>query len=267
VVLDENNNYLETLFWMRKDTQSWRLLKFELDRYIGETINIEVGTYNDGAGGVTAMYVDDESLEICPPSAVTPTPTPVPGPTATPVPTPLPGACPELVLNGGFETKTDWIIPITEFSAGYSDEQAHTGVRSMRNGIVHASHNRFSYSDAGQDVTIPKGISSATLSFWVYSRSTEVSDLIILPEIPATMVLGAEALTGDVQYALILDEFGTWIDTALWRHSNARSWQQFSFDLTGYKGDTIRVQFGTFNDGIGGVTVQYVDDVSVQACP
>ncbi len=267
VVLDKDNNYLETLFWMRKDTQSWRLLKFELDRYIGKTINIEVGTYNDGGGGVTAMYVDDESLEICPPSTVTPTPTPVPAPSATPAPTPLPGACPELVLNGGFETKTDWIIPITEFSAGYSDEQAHTGLNSMRTGIVHASHNRFSYSDAGQEVTVPNGISSATLSFWVYSRSTEVSDLIILPEIPATMVLGAEALTGDVQYALILNKFGTWIDTALWRHSNAQSWQQFSFDMTSYKGDTIRVQFGTFNDGIGGVTVQYVDDVSLQACP
>jgi hypothetical protein len=266
VVLDENNNYLETLFWMRKDTQSWRLLKFELDRYIGETINIEVGTYNDGAGGVTAMYVDDESLEICPPSAVTPTPTPVPGPTATPVPTPLPGACPELVVNGGFETKTDWIIPITEFSAGYSDEQAHTGVRSMRTGIVHASHNRFSYSDAGQEVTIPTGIISATLSFWVYSRSTEVTELFV-QELPATMVLGAESLTGDVQYALILNKFGTWIDTALWRHSNAQSWQQFSFNMTSFEGKKVRIQFGTFNDGVGGVTVQYIDDVSVQACP
>jgi hypothetical protein len=267
VVLDQNDIVLKTLYWARKDNQVWRLLEFNLNAYLGDKIQIEFGTYNDGWDGVTAMYVDDASLEYCPESGVTPTPTPVPGPTATPVPTPIPGACPELVLNGGFETKAEWIIPITEFSAGYSDEQAHTGVRSMRNGIVHASHNRFSYSDAGQEVTIPKGISSATLSFWVYSRSTEVIESFV-PEIPATMVLGAEALTGgDIQYALILDEFGNWIDTALWRHSNARSWQQFSFNLTGYKGDTIRVQFGTFNDGLGGVTVQYVDDVSVQACP
>jgi hypothetical protein len=137
----------------------------------------------------------------------------------------------------------------------------------MRTGIVHASHNRFSYSDAGQDVKIPKSISSATLSFWIYTRSTELTEALSQPEIPATMVLGAEALTGDVQYALILDQYGTWIDTAFWDHKNARSWQQYTFDLTGYKGDTIRIQFGTYNDGIGGVTVMYVDDVSVQVCP
>ncbi len=265
VVLDENFVVVKTLYWNRKDTQAWRLLEFNLNRYIGEKIWIEFGTYNDGFDGVTAMYVDDASLEYCPTSA---TPTPTPAPTATPSATVVPGTCTEKIGNPSFEASSDWIIPITEFTAGYSDEQAHTGVRSMRTGIVHASHNRFSYSDAGQEFKIPNSVSSATLSFWIYTRSTELTSALAKPEIPATMVLGAESLTGgDVQYALILDEFGTWIDTAFWNHKNARQWQQYTFDLSAYEGERIRVQFGTFNDGIGGVTVMYVDDVSVQVCP
>jgi bacillopeptidase F (M6 metalloprotease family) len=40
-----------------------------------------------------------------------------------------------------------------------------------------------------------------------------------------------------------------------------------TYDLTVYAGSTIKLQFGTYNDGFGGVTAMYVDDVSMQICP
>jgi len=33
------------------------------------------------------------------------------------------------------------------------------------------------------------------------------------------------------------------------------------------EGKTIKIQFGTYNDGLGGVSSMYVDDVSLQMCP
>jgi hypothetical protein len=33
--------------------------------HAGKTVKVHFGAYNDGWDGVTAMYVDDVSLEIC----------------------------------------------------------------------------------------------------------------------------------------------------------------------------------------------------------
>ncbi len=37
-------------------------------------------------------------------------------------------------------------------------------------------------------------------------------------------------------------------------------------DLTAYAGQTVELKYGTFNDGEGGVTAMYVDDVTVTIC-
>ncbi|UCC69292.1 MAG: hypothetical protein JSV79_05090, partial [Armatimonadota bacterium] len=83
------------------------------------------GTYNDGYGGQTAMYADDFLLDIC---STAPTPTPPP-PTPTPPP---PGVGTELFANNSFEADSDWGIPITRYTAGYSTDQAYTGTRRSR---------------------------------------------------------------------------------------------------------------------------------------
>jgi hypothetical protein len=80
-------------------------------------------------------------------------------------------------------------------------------------------------------------------------------------------VFGKEALASDVQYVLVLDQFDNWIDTLLWQRSDAQVWKLHTFDLSQYSGQSIKIQFGTFNDGLGGVTAMYVDDVSLQMCP
>jgi hypothetical protein len=210
------------------------------------------------------MYADDVSLELCDDDGgttpITPTPTP------TPSPTPEPGTCTEEFNNLSFENTNAWGIPATEYTAGYTTNQAKTGYRSMRTGIEYAAHNRYSYSDAYQSASIPSGSSSATLEMQIYPMSTEYTTLA-LAERPTASLLSTQSLSGDVQYVLILDGYGNWIDTLLWQRKNTQTWALHKFDLSEYVGDYVRVQFGTYNDGWGGVTAMYVDDASFLVCP
>ena len=259
-----DDTLLETIMWMRSDAQQWQLYSFDISEYAGETIKIQIGTYNDGYGGVSAMYADDVSLELCDDDGgttpITPTPTP------TPSPTPEPGTCTEEFNNLSFENTNAWGIPATEYTAGYTTNQAKTGYRSMRTGIEYAAHNRYSYSDAYQSASIPSGSSSATLEMQIYPMSTEYTTLA-LAERPTASLLSTQSLSGDVQYVLILDGYGNWIDTLLWQRKNTQTWALHKFDLSEYVGDYVRVQFGTYNDGWGGVTAMYVDDASFLVCP
>jgi hypothetical protein len=254
LILDRFDNIVDVLLWQRSDSRQWTYAEFDLLKYAGQTIRIQFGTYNNGYGGVTAMLVDDMMLDTCPGTAPTPTPTPIPG------------TCQEKILNGSFEVNDDWVIPVTAFSAGYSDAQAHTGARSMRTGIVFTAHNRFSYSDARQTVTIPAGSSSATLGLWMYPITAEPTSGITRQR-PTSELLASSASGHDVQYVLILDRYGNWIDTLVWQRSNAQAWTYQEFDLSVYTGATISIQFGTYNDGLDGITTMYMDDVSLNACP
>jgi hypothetical protein len=255
----------ETVYWSRSDDQFWSFHEFNLDvtKYAGKNIKIQLGTFNDGIDGITGMYVDDVTLDVCnagttPPPVITPTP----GPTTTPAP----GTCNERVANNSFETVSDWDIPATRFTAGYSTDQANTGVQSMRTGIIFGAHNRFSYSDARQYVRIPSSSSTATLSMWVYQLTGE-TPAVYLPKPLAHGPFALQEVSKDIQYVLILDQYQNWIDTLLWQRQNTAAWTNYTFDLSNYIGRNIYIQFGTYNDGLDGVTSMYVDDVSLQACP
>jgi hypothetical protein len=210
------------------------------------------------------MYVDEVLVDVCATAAATPTPipTPIPGPTATP----NPALCAEKLGNTGFEDNTAWQIPVTAFSAGYSTDLAHSGLRSMRSGITAKAHNRFSYSDFRQVVSLPRNLSSATLTMWL-SAATGEATALSTPERPTASLKAEAASAGDVQYVLILDAFGNWIDTLVWQRQNVPTWTAKTFDMSAYAGETIQLQFGVYNDGLDGVTAMYVDDVSFQVCP
>lgn len=271
LVLDMYGNIIDHLYWDRQNTQTWTNMVFDLTEYRGRTIRIQFGTYNDGIDGRTAMFIDDAFMDVCVEGA-TPTVTPVPTATAVPtvaptvIPTPPPGLCTEKFENTTFETTEGWGIPITAFTAGYSQAQRHTGLQSMRNGIVAAAHNRFSYSDAYQSATIGWSATSATIGMWIYPRTTEATSLLTI-ERPTSTLLNSEAVAGDVQYVLVLDQYGNWIDTLLWTRSNAQTWTYYEFDVSRYIGSTIRLQFGVYNNGSGGITAMYVDDTTFQVCP
>jgi hypothetical protein len=265
----------ETVYWSRSNDQFWSFHEFNLDvtKYAGKDIKIQLGTFNDGYQGITGMYVDDVTLDVCnagttPPPVVTPTPGPTATPvaTATPAPTPLPGTCNERIANNSFETVSDWDIPATRFSAGYSTDQAHTGLQSMRTGIIYDAHNRFSYSDARQFVSIPSNSSTATLSLWAY-QLTEETPAIYMPTPVAHGPFSVQSGANDIQYVLILDQWQNWIGTLLWQRQNTAAWTNYTFDLSNYIGKSIYIQFGTYNDGLDGITSMYMDDVSLQACP
>jgi len=66
LILDQYGNLIESLHVGLSNSQTWTHLSFDLKDYIGwYPIKIHFGTYNDWLGGVSAMYVDDVTLEVC----------------------------------------------------------------------------------------------------------------------------------------------------------------------------------------------------------
>lgn len=175
----------------------------------------------------------------------------------------------EIVLNGGFESRQGWTLPVTVFPAVYSNLRASSGDWSVRTGIENLSQNVGSYSSVWQQINLPVDMLNATLSFWLYPFSTEVSYLSFptlflghKPDLKNPQDIKMEP-SSDTQCVLILDEFGNVISKLVEQRSNTSSWEKWTFDVTKYKGQTIRLYFGTFNNGYGGVTGMYVDDVSL----
>jgi hypothetical protein len=251
-ILDKNDNVLSTLFWQNANTGAWTYVEFPLNTSIGDSIVIQVATFNDGAGGTSAMYFDDVALTVCNED----------------------GECNQ-IKNGGFEVVSDWfyiapqVVPPT-----YSATFFHTGAVSMQTGIPVGDPNQTSFSEVFQDFRIPRNVSRASLSFWLYTTSgvtaaelegagpldMESLDIPAAPEIPAIPII-------DQQYAYILDEDGN-VNRILFKMyaSNTNAWVQYTFDLRAYIGDNLTLKFGTYNDGIGGNTAMWIDDVILDTC-
>jgi YVTN family beta-propeller protein len=182
-----------------------------------------------------------------------------------------PGAlpCEDVIENGGFEYDGVWEIPETDWPAAYATKRAHSGNRSMRIGIANPANNVFSYSSARQEVTIDVDADSARLRFWLYTMvvgGTESGSEALPPPPAVGQTLQSLVLDSDAQYVLVLDGDDI-IGTLLWQRRNDRAWTFHEFDLMDYVGQTIQLHFGVFNNGAGGVTAMYLDDVSLEICP
>ena len=240
------------MWWPNSNTNGWTYLEFDLSAYKDKTVRLKFGTYNDGNDGKSTMWVDTVYLDAC--AGVTP-----------------PVGCYEALSNRSFENNTAWIIPATKYSAGYSTYQAHTGSRSMRSGIYHASHNVFSYSDFRQKVTIPSNSTSAELKVWIWPKSTQPDAKIGAPLIEPQIVNGKLQMnpdSSDGQYILVLDKYGYILDQLWWKSPprDDQSWNSHVFNLMPWNGKTIYLQFGVYNNGLDGVTSMFVDDASVEIC-
>ncbi|MEA3439636.1 MAG: hypothetical protein U9R58_05075 [Chloroflexota bacterium] len=182
--------------------------------------------------------------------------------------------CVDIIVNNGFEDNSGWVIPTTEYPAGYTTDLFRTGNRSMRTGITKSSHNKYSYSAFRQMVEIPAG-ATATLTAHLWRMSEEPDATHIpLPEnwygtdlAEGSIPDGYPLPPGDVQYLLILDEDMEWIDTLIWQRKDAHEWTKKIYDLSGYAGKTIYIHFGTYNDGEDGISSLHVDDVTLVICP
>ena len=243
LILDSNGVELERLLTIRRNEDVWLPYSFDLSHYAGQTIQIYFGVYNNGLEGITRMYVDEVSLESC---------------TATPI-------CWQGIVNESFEDVTGWVIPINEYPAEYSTDQAKTGSQSMRTGIIEAGDNRFSYSSTNQIVTIPNGATDATLTFWLFPISSEPAYLS-LPTDLENLESEDAASWGDVQIVIIYDTAGIELERLVHMRRYDASWLPYSFDLSEYAGETIKIYFGVINNGLYGITSMYVDDVYLRSC-
>jgi hypothetical protein len=183
------------------------------------------------------------------PPTPTPTATPTPTPSPTPIPSPTPSPTPalncwNLVVNGGFEGRDGWTINDTPYPASYSTEQHRDGAWSMRLGIPPGGENTYSYSSIDQSVSIPADAESVTWSYWRYPLSSD--------------------LTGDWFDVLIHD--GTRWHWLTELRGDAQSWQQGSHDLSVYAGHELILRLRVFNNGTGGQTAVWLDDVSLRVC-
>ncbi|MGA2594858.1 MAG: choice-of-anchor J domain-containing protein, partial [Bryobacteraceae bacterium] len=96
-----------------------------------------------------------------------------------------------------------------------------------------------------QAIAIPSTANKVTLTFWYW---------------PGT----DDTITYAYQEALIQNTSGTTLATALKVASNTKTWTQVTYDLTSYKGKTIRVYFAVHGNGYASDYIyMYVDDVSV----
>lgn len=158
--------------------------------------------------------------------------------------------CTELLVNGDFETPGGWLLGLSPIPPEYVSSPVHGGSRSMRLGNVGLS-NQLSYSSIRQTVTIPTSATSAEISFWVWTESepnagNDRQELLLL-------------VTGSPPQSAPLD--------ILWRVLvHGPSWTRISFALSHRIGQTFDIYFNVYNDGQGGRTAMYVDDVTLTVC-
>jgi len=150
----------------------------------------------------------------------------------------------QLIQNGGFETGTlaNWTTGGVVAPA-ISTVQRHSGTYSVLDGASSGSEpngDDFLY----QTITIPSTATKATLTFWYWPSTTDT-------------------ITYDWQEAQVQNISGTMLAQIMKVCSNAQAWTQVTYDLTPYKGQTIRIYFNDHQDGFGDLTYMYLDDISV----
>ena len=167
-------------------------------------------------------------------SSGTPTPTPTPG-----------GGGSELLTNGGFETSASpWVGSGTGYFYTANGSYPHGGT-----GYIYFGVNNSVTGQAYQQVSIPSN-AAGTLTFWLNVTSSET---------------GTTAY--DNLYVEVRNTSGTLLST-LATYSNANkgtagAYSQKSFNLSAYKGQTVRIQFRSTTDS--SVTTSFrVDDVSLK---
>lgn len=184
----------------------------------------------------------------------TPTATLTPPPSATPTPSNTPTAtftrgpveCADIILNGGFETVGNWLFGSTARPPIYVTSQVHSGTRALQMGIPPGGANAFAHSSARQQIVLPASATNITLTYWERTGGGDGTDYREL------LLLNASG----VYFKTLERVYG----------AGTNQWQARRFDLTAYRGQTVYVYLNTYNNGAGGTTWNYVDDVSVQAC-
>jgi hypothetical protein len=148
-----------------------------------------------------------------------------------------------VLVNGGFETDEGWVL---NRLALYDTAQAHSGLRSVRLGILPGGPGSYVYSSVAQTFVVPHG-TAAALGLWVYP-------------------IGEGGDLGDWHYVSLYDQEGNYHALDTWQ-SDAGAWEERQYDLSEYLGQAVTLYIGTRNDGDDDTAALYVDDVEIQASP
>jgi len=121
------------------------------------------------------------------------------------------------------------------------------GVRSLRMGIPAGDANLLSYSGAHQFITLPEDATDINLSGQIW--------------------VGSSATADDKDYGYIWFNNGDGeLQQVFSTVADSQQWQPFDLDLSNFKGQTIQLLVGVYNDGEGGQVVMYADQLSVKSC-
>jgi hypothetical protein len=191
---------------------------------------------------------------------------------------PPPTGCTNILLNGSFEANQSWEFPATVYPASYSTFRAHNDLRSVRTGIdpfLTPIFNAYSYSSTRQQVYIPSDATSITLKYWEFSISTDTYTASELAQSqdkleigkPLEQVLGPDD-PNDLQYVLLMDTYNNILQWLRSQSNNNQAWvyREIPISTALYRGWNIKIQFGSFNNGWGGLAAMYVDDAALEVC-
>jgi hypothetical protein len=210
-----------------------------------------VQTNRDNVDGSTQRTIAFYSLAIRPGvTGGTLTPTlPPPGASPTPTPTtPSGGACSELLSNGGFETgsASPWVASSNHAATLIRTMRPHSGTYSAFLGDANNADDQIY-----QQVSIPAGAASVTLSYW-WSRFTQETGVTARDLFTVTLRDSSGGLLATLNAAN--NATGT-----------ALTWYQAAHNLSAYVGRTVRVHFQVTTNGSNPSDFS-VDDVSLQTC-
>ncbi len=271
---------LATVLNTLSNAQAWTQVTFDMTPFAGQTVQVFFDVYEDGFGDPSYMFVDDVSLTPDNSNPFSPTVTSTPTATLTPTNSSTPSSTPTvtqtptvtltptfsptstltpfpsgLVTNGSFETGNDgsWSVCGSSPAPVIGSSFPHTGAESALLGTYFSDPSNpptepSGYSCFYQNVAVPAS-GPSTLSFWYY---------------PNTTSLNSVDGNADQQVCLILDASGsTTLATVLDTLSNAQAWTQVNYDMSSYAGQTVRILFDIWEDGVGDPSYMYVDDVSL----
>ncbi len=164
---------------------------------------------------------------------------------------PVQQGCFDIVVDGGFEQRNWWTLGGGLLPAAYVSSPTFSGTSAIQLGNQVNAASIEAYSTVRQTLTIPTNAVSAQLSFWVWTFT--------------------EANPGaDRQEALLLTPGASVLSVspgAVWSElSNSGSYRQIAIDVIGQRGRTFDLAFSVYNDGAGGRTWMFVDEVRLVIC-
>jgi len=152
----------------------------------------------------------------------------------------------ELIVNGGFESgAASWTASAAAITSDTA-QAAHAGSGKAKLNGYGSTHTDTLY----QSVTIPAAATSAKLSFWLKVVSSETTTTNAYDTLKVQVRSSANAVLATLATYSNLNKGSTYV--------------QKSFDLSAYKGQTVRIYF----EGVEGTMVStafLVDDVSLIA--